>query len=186
MNKRRFLKSIVTAGVLAPFVRIGHSVAGDSYRLEFFTMAQMNILERVCDILLPETNTPSATQVGTHFFIDHKMAVAASQGEADAITETIARLDVQAKSLYAMSFIELPKDDARLLVEEVDYGVPPVTNLERAQFKTLKRLVGIGYYTSQLGATKELLYDAIPGEFAGSIDFSSIGRNWSSYARYYI
>jgi len=186
MNKRSFLKSVASTCLVAPFLKIRHSVAGDSYRLEFFSMAQMQVLERVCDILLPETNTPSAAQVGTHFFIDHKLALAASQGEADAVAETIARLDVQAKSLYGKSFVDITKAEARELVEEVDFGVPPVTALERSQFKTLKRLVGIGYYTSKLGATKELAYDAIPGEFVGSIDFSVMGKNWSSYARYYI
>ncbi|HEX6926734.1 MAG TPA: gluconate 2-dehydrogenase subunit 3 family protein [Longimicrobiaceae bacterium] len=43
-------------------------------------------------------------------------------------------------------------------------------------WRTLKRLVLVGYYTSELGATRELRYLALPGRYDGC---TAIGRTWA-------
>lgn len=47
-------------------------------------------------------------------------------------------------------------------------------------FRTIKELTLLGYYTSQVGATRELKYAQVPGRFDGCIPFASVGRAWST------
>jgi gluconate 2-dehydrogenase gamma chain len=47
-------------------------------------------------------------------------------------------------------------------------------------FRTIKELTLLGYYTSQVGATRELKYTAIPGRFDGCVPYASIGRAWAT------
>jgi len=51
-------------------------------------------------------------------------------------------------------------------------------------FRFLKSLVVFGYYTSEVGASKELKYLAFPGGFKGSVAYDSIGSSFGSYAYY--
>ena len=46
-------------------------------------------------------------------------------------------------------------------------------------YSTFKGLVLTGYYTSKIGASEELAYDPIPGQYH-EIPFSDIGRRWAS------
>lgn len=47
-------------------------------------------------------------------------------------------------------------------------------------FRTMKELTLLGYYSSQVGATRELKYAQVPGRFDGCIPFASVGRAWST------
>ncbi len=46
-------------------------------------------------------------------------------------------------------------------------------------FRTFKELTVVGYYTSQIGATRELKYSRVPGRFQGCVPLKTIGRAWS-------
>lgn len=46
-------------------------------------------------------------------------------------------------------------------------------------FRTMKELTLVGYYTSQVGATRELRYAQVPGRFDGCVPFATIARAWA-------
>ena len=46
-------------------------------------------------------------------------------------------------------------------------------------FRMFKELTVVGYYTSEIGATRELKYSRVPGRFEGCLPFRTIGRAWS-------
>jgi gluconate 2-dehydrogenase gamma chain len=46
-------------------------------------------------------------------------------------------------------------------------------------FRTMKELTVVGYYTSEIGATRELRHESFPGRYEGCIPFSDIGRTWA-------
>ena len=51
-------------------------------------------------------------------------------------------------------------------------GAPPF-------FRQLKELTLAGYYTSEVGATEELRWNAAPGRYDADVPFSEIGRAWA-------
>ncbi len=64
-----------------------------------------------------------------------------------------------------------PASTSRSFIPEDDQQAP--------FFKKIKELVVLGYYTSQVGATQELVYQPMVHEFDGAYDFSKVGRQWS-------
>ncbi len=46
-------------------------------------------------------------------------------------------------------------------------------------FRTLKELTLAGYYTSEIGATQELQWQAAPGEYRADVPLSEVGRAWA-------
>ena len=57
-------------------------------------------------------------------------------------------------------------------------------NEDKQNFKFVKTLLIYGYYTSEVGASKELAYLAIPGEFTGSVPYDSVAKGWGSMSYY--
>jgi hypothetical protein len=57
--------------------------------------------------------------------------------------------------------------------------VPLAGRRELPWFRTLKELTVLGYYTSEIGATKELRHVAIPERFEGCVPLTEIGRTWA-------
>ena len=49
---------------------------------------------------------------------------------------------------------------------------------QKWDFKFLKQLIVFGYYTSEVGATRELGFDPYPGGFRGSVPYASVGKAW--------
>ena len=47
-------------------------------------------------------------------------------------------------------------------------------------FPILKELITVGYFTSQLGATKAVRYDPVPGAYHGCVPLKEIGRAWAT------
>jgi hypothetical protein len=46
-------------------------------------------------------------------------------------------------------------------------------------FRMMKELTLLGYYTSEAGATRELLHAPVPGRYEGCVPFTAIGRTWA-------
>lgn len=53
------------------------------------------------------------------------------------------------------------------------------TENDRKLFKQFKALVTFGYYTSEIGASQELAYLAIPGGYKGNFKFKDVGKAWA-------
>ena len=46
-------------------------------------------------------------------------------------------------------------------------------------FRMMKELTLLGYYTSEIGATRELHHAQVPGRFEGCVPLTRIGRTWA-------
>lgn len=50
---------------------------------------------------------------------------------------------------------------------------------DRPFYRTMKELTVVGYYTSEVGATRELRHEAVPGRYEGCIPLAQVGRTWA-------
>lgn len=51
--------------------------------------------------------------------------------------------------------------------------------IQRPFMRTMKELTVLGYYTSEIGATKELRYIRVPGRFDGCVPLTANDRTWA-------
>jgi hypothetical protein len=120
--------------------------------------------ERLCDLVIPKTDTPGSAEAGAAEFVllalDHGMngldggsllAVRESlqtAGGGDFLTLGLAE---QTRLLEAL--------DARTFTHSgsADPGAPEIA------WQHLKPAIIAGYYTSEIGASQELVYEPVPG-----------------------
>jgi glucoside 3-dehydrogenase (cytochrome c) hitch-hiker subunit len=169
------------------------------------TPAQARTLDAVAELIVPATDTPGARAAGVPPFVDRAVDTYCTPADAAAIRAGLDRIEADARAAHGGAFADLAPDQQASLVAGYDAeGRGPRTpagavgrgetetglsNQPRAAvappkgpafFPILKDLVTVGYFTSELGATKAVRYDPVPGAYHGCVPLKQIGRAWAT------
>jgi hypothetical protein len=168
------------------------------------TPAQAKILDAVAELIVPATDTPGAREAGVPKSVDAWLGDYCAPAQAQAIKAGLDRIDADARAAHGAAFaaLTLPQQTAivarydgpaRQVAQPVGRGdtetglsnkpatpAPPPASSAPPFFPALKDLVTAGYFTSQLGATKAVRYDPVPGAYHGCVPLKQIGRAWAT------
>ncbi|MBN8430954.1 gluconate 2-dehydrogenase subunit 3 family protein [Microbulbifer salipaludis] len=136
----------------------------------FLRDIELSYVSRIADTIIPETDTPSASQVGVADYIDFYLHDFLPARQAQQFV-----LGLHGMTGSMQEFLTLSVDRQLAVIQDLDDRLD--TDQENSTFKKLKELVVIGYYTSQAGATQALGYDPIPGPYK-EIKLAEVGRAW--------
>lgn len=156
------LSAPLAAGVLAGCDARG--VPDGTWRPRALTPDQAELVATVADQILPATDTPGARAVGVHRFIDALLAESYSPSEREQFVAGLVEL--------GRGFQPGTPDQRRGLLERLDREAAPF-------FRGLKELTLVGYYTSEIGATRELHHVPVPGRYDGCVPLAQVGRTWA-------
>jgi hypothetical protein len=146
---------------------------------ELLTRDELALTGVLADLIIPKTDTPGALAVGAHRTIDHLLKVCTLAPEQAAFRAGLARIDAVAKSQGGKPFARLPAARQTALLTAIDTGAAPFSKEDQRFFRQLKGYVAFAYYTSEVGATKELAYLPVPGGFTGDIKVTPSTRTWA-------
>jgi len=137
---------------------------GDTIESAIFSKSQVTALELAIDRIIPETDTPSATQVGVVPFIEIVLQECYNLKTRNTFAAGLTQLNEKGfKS-------NKPEDQDNLL-----------TRLESSDdpfFRLLKELTLVGYFTSEEGIKQNFDYAPVPGRFDGCVDYDPERKNW--------
>ncbi|PYO99228.1 MAG: hypothetical protein DMD60_02230 [Gemmatimonadetes bacterium] len=173
------LAAPTVAGVLAG-CRASRAPEG-AWAPQALTRDQAELVAALAEHILPETDTPGARAAGVHRFIDALLAESYSPLERTRFLAGLAAVDARAVSASGRPFLQCAAGDQRALLEALDREAlagsvdPP----DPPFFRTLKELTLVGYYTSEIGATRELHHAPVPGRYDGCVPLAQIGRTWA-------
>ncbi len=180
------LSSSLAAGVLAG-CEACRQPAG-TWRPRALRADQAELVATIAEHILPETDTPGARAVGVHQFIDALLAEAFPADERDRFVAGLAEVDRRARQSCGHAFLECAAAAQRTLLEKLASPPDPLSATRRGGtqddlavrfFRTLKQLTLVGYYTSEIGATRELHHTPVPGRYDGCVPLAQIGRTWA-------
>lgn len=179
------LLAVATTGLVAckdqqSNSEIKEAVAGYKVGDPFLNGSEMALLTSIAGLIIPQTDTPGAVEAGVHDTIQNLLS---NWGEDDVRTHWrngLKAVSDQFKTMGASgSFSELGSDDQVKWLTELDAGVYK-DSIDLPFYKDLKRTIATAYYMSEPGATQELAYDPVPGDFKGCIDYSEVGKAWAT------
>ena len=174
MKRREVIQSLglVSSHLLFPSILSGFMMSCSKlekqvYTPVFFNLQEFEIIREIVDIILPATNTKSASQVKTHQFLDEVFAKCMTSAQQSLIKEGLSKL------IPALTSCENKKE---LLI---DIDLKAYNNDERsAYFKTIKQYTLISFFTSQEGTTKASNYLQFPGDYKGDIPLKETTLNY--------
>src|SRR3989454_8969744 len=181
MNRRDLLRSLATA-IAIPAIselepdtmlavgRRAHRRAGTG-GLQVLDPHQSETVATIAEMIIPATDTPGARAAEVHRFIDLLLAEWAPDDDRKQFLEGLADVDARARAASARDFLSATEAQRGTILTALDAeaqerrkakGDAPPAFVERMKFLTV-----YGYCTSEVGATAELHYEAIPGSYSG-------------------
>lgn len=139
---------------------------------------QLSLVRVLGEIIIPTTDTPGAIAAGVHDFINHQLTYCFNAAEQQVILLGLEKIDARAQAQHQHNFLTCNKVQQHNLLTDMEAAQNGFTATDRQAFKQFKSLVAFGYYTSEIGATQELAYAAIPGGYK-AIKFAEIGKAWA-------
>ena len=151
---------------------------------KLFSLEQMQALHDICAVVLPKTDTPSAADLDVHGFLDNQLSVCYDNEQQQQAVNIVERVNAQSKAHFSKCFIELTVLQQKDLLVALEAEQLSFTAYDKQAFKALKSLLVFGFFTTEVGATQALNYQAVPGGFKGSVDYSLLKKSWGSLAYY--
>jgi hypothetical protein len=147
------------------------------------TRAELKTLAVAADVIVPATDTPGATAAGVPAFIDGLARHWMQADELAQFRDGLAGLDASARRRFKRGFASCsPKQAAEILQalrESSPYQgrtfdlVARIIDAKAPFYLRLRDMVVFGYFTSEVGSTKEMRYVPVPGKFDGDVDIKS-------------
>lgn len=146
---------------------------------------QLKLLDVFAATLIPKTDTPGALEAGVPKVLAQMFTDWASDKTRDELTGALGRIDAAARKAKGKGFVELAPADRQAFLSEHDKAahveVPPPADAPKGNpfepvlsvtdngYAKLKQLVATIYYFSEIGLTKELSYEHVPGGWTASV-----------------
>lgn len=146
---------------------------------KFLSEDEGSLLKKLVDVVLPKTDTPSASELDVHKFIDFFAAECFEKKEKDLFKATLADLATEALSMS--SKIDVSELNVADLTPILKSAVMEKSKPSLLFAKKLRDLTIWGYKCNEYVGEEVLAYLPVPGEFnsCGELNELSDGKAWS-------
>jgi hypothetical protein len=170
---------------------------------DLFDTDHVAFLNEVAETILPTTSSPGAKAANVGHFMAVMVQDCYTPADQKTFLDGIGKLDEASKKQFSSKFMDLtPKQRTDVLVvldkEQKDFTAKRAKDMEadaakhkgEAKYKApelanhyfhmMKQLTLLGYFTSEIGATKALRYIAVPGHYDGCVPYKKGDKAWAT------
>ncbi len=192
MKRRNILKytAILTGatvgapilGTLISGCQSDNSIRRDNNQLHFFTRDEFSLVKELVDLIIPKTDSPSASELNIHKVIDSMVGMVYSDENKLEYQKGFRSLkNYLEKESGKKGFLNLESRDKLNLLLNLDLRVDDqILNEEQQAFLNLKQQT-IAYYLSTEEIGKNYLnYLPVPGNYEACISLEEVGgKAWT-------
>ena len=184
LYRRDVIKSLLAisaSGALAACVQGGdNSKAKPSAEgASELSSANLVTLTALVDTIIPATDTGGALAAGVPATL---ASLVKDWGDDKFVAYWTGGLNALAKTLNGkagQSFANLSTKQRENLLAKYDAEVFDGT-VKDDFYKDMKHTAATAYYMSEIGATEELAYEPVPGEWIGCVPLSDFPKSWAT------
>ena len=187
MNRREILRytALATgAAVAGPLVsslltgcRTDTAAGTETGALAFFDPGEFDLVKTLADLILPKTDSPSASEVGVDLMIDHMVGSVYVEADQAAYRSGFTAL---AGYLDQAGFKDLSGEQKTELLKALDLSSDEALSGVKQAFLDFKQQVIAYYLTSEEVGTHFLTYLPVPGPYEPCITVEQAGgKAWA-------
>jgi len=148
-----------------------------------FNAADIHLLDEVGETIIPATDTPGAKAVGIGGFMAMMVAECYDDAHRAAFMAGLVKLNVASQQRFGAEFTAATPKERLMLLNELDDAQRQHTATKAAgepahYFRMMKQLTLLGYFTSEIGATRTQRFVEVPGRYDGNVPYKKGDRNW--------
>ena len=170
---------------------------------DLFGPDHVAFLNEVADTILPTTSSPGAKAANVGQFMAVMVRDCYTRADQKTFLEGIKKLNDAGQKQFSGKFMDLTDQQRIDLLVALDKEQKDFTTHRNKQldadklkhtgdtkykalelphhyFRMMKELTLLGYFTSEIGATKALRYIAIPGRYDGCVPYKKGDKAWAT------
>ncbi len=164
-----------------------------------FSAEDIAYLDEVADTILPTTaSSPGAKAAKVGAFMTVMVRDCYTEKQQKTFMEGMSKINDVAKKKFDKVYMEITPDQRTELLNELDKEQKAYTAKQKEKdkdaaanlrddpadkdphyFRLMKELTLLGYFTSEIGATKALRYVESPGKYDGNYDYKKGDKAWA-------
>jgi len=184
IDRRDALAGMVAMFGASLFAPIARAATGDVTPISVgaptaavFTPSQRALMTALSERVMPTTDTPGAIAAGVPEFIEKMLADWALPDDRKPILAGLDAIEARSQADYKVAGAQAtPEQQDALLTLAMENQLPGGAEF----FDKFRQLVLTGYFTSEIGITKERKYLPVPGRYDGAYPYSEVNRVFSS------
>ncbi len=150
---------------------------GKDYALTYFNGNEFQHVKTIADIILPKTDSPSATDVGVHKIIDIMVGTVYRPHEKENYTKRFSSL---MKYLNDSEFLKADLSEQEAILNQLITSSEDKDKMAQGAFLELKQQTIAYYLSTEEIATKHLNYLPVPGKYEPCITLEETGgKAWA-------
>ena len=152
---------------------------------ELFDEDNVALFNEIGETILPATSTPGAKAANVGGFMALMVQDCYKPEDQKVFVKGISDLDEASKKKNGKKFMEADAKQRTELLTELDAEQKAYTKNKKAEdpnhyFRMMKELTLLGFFTSEVGATKALRYVAVPGRYDGCVPYKKGDKAWAT------
>lgn len=150
-----------------------------------FTKDQIAFLNEVGETILPATATPGAREAKVGEFMSVYVTDCYEPKDQTIFMDGLKKLDEASTKKSGKTFLNSTPQQRHELLVDLDTEAKTYQKAKKETdpnhyFKMVKELTLLGFFTSEIGATKALRYVAVPGKYEGCIPYKKGDKAWAT------
>ncbi|WP_310394929.1 gluconate 2-dehydrogenase subunit 3 family protein [Hymenobacter sp.] len=151
----------------------------------FLNASQVSLMDEVGETILPATTTPGAKAAQVGSFMAVMVRDCYSPADQKIFLDGLTKLDEACKKQHGKGFMACDAAQRTALLTKLDAEQQAFTANQRKDdpsqyFRMMKELTLLGYFTSEVGATKALRYLPVPGRYDGNYPYKKGDKAWAT------
>lgn len=152
---------------------------------DFFDTETIALLNEMGETILPKTSTPGAKEAKVGEFMAVMVKDCYTKKDQGIFREGITRLEKRCKEDTGKTFMECTPEERTKFFVKMDglqkaYMDAKTPEQPSHYFRMVKELTLLGFFTSEIGATKALRYIETPGRYDGNVPYKKGDRMWAN------
>lgn len=189
MNRREALSRVA--------VLVGGSIVGAEFFLSGckpgdkaaaglpLSAEDMAYLDEIAETILPATSTPGAKDAKVGAFMNTMVTDCYEEKDQKIFLEGMGKLNAACSKMHGHDFMKATPEHRKELLTALDKEAKDYQKSKKPEdpahyFSLMKQLTLLGFFTSEVGATKALRYIAVPGKYEGCITYKKGDKAWAT------
>jgi hypothetical protein len=151
---------------------------------ELFSTEQVSFMDEIADTILPATSTPGAKAAKVGNFMARMVKDCYLPEDQKIFTKGLTQLNDASQKKNNKKFLEATPQQRTAVLVDLDNEAKAYQKTKKKEdpnhyFRMLKELTILGYFTSEVGATKALRYMPVPGKYDGNVPYKKGDKAWA-------
>ena len=199
MNRREAVSrvALLVGGTIvgAEFFLTGCKPSGPRIATLDFTKEDIAYLDEIAETIIPTTDSPGAKAAAVGTFMTVMVKDSYTEQDQKIFLDGMTKVNEASEKQHKKSFMDLTPEQRKAVLTEIDKEQNEYVKTKKEKdkdkkkdepkepnhyFTLMKQLTLLGYFTSKIGATEALRYNAVPGRYDGNLPYKKGDKAWAT------